>query len=1695
MSRRPSRKRKASQGTYSSFSRSQMDMQLGLALSMSMCADREKSRQGNAPLAIKQVAKETGGKTLKIEKVIGQNPSPQSVKENFVNNKDTGAEKRAVTSQGITRQRVSEGTSTSAMAAFRANVELKPTGSNNHNKQQNKAKTTAPFAPPFLGPTTLPQFFAGIKRQKDTSLKPSNPSLKKKKKTSHAPASPPLSKSTNVIMCSKGPSEEEKTRAKQDNMELRRKMFQAHFQDLVKTFQRIKQKDQYCHFLEPVTPEADPEYALKVSHPIDLCTIEKKVLAKAYTSDGAKENGFMKSVDWKSLREDLALLCNNAMGYNPLEEVPGNVHREAKRLLAFVEETIGYKAAKHSSDIQERLTQEELDKVQAENREPAVQTEWRKKPYKVRKFKAIDHCIAARCLSEHEQEGVYKALQTKISGPPPPGRNEVAETLPDYSLWLDCTEDGNGNKAYALKNPSGHAIDGVDLVKTDVWGIDCYTRKNILLAIGDTLSGDEEKNEFIESVLLPAINAQTSDEAHDMRVALRAIEESKNPLHKKVAQKLASAVTRWEDHNFKVHPKGKGVICHSAAGIQKGEFIKEYQGEVYPAWQWNEREQAVENLTAQQANKNAIPDFWNIQLERHTNDTEGHNILTIDPSQCANFASRMSHSCRPNCATVCIAVNGRYMVAMYSIRSIRKGEELTFDYNAVTESTHEFALAACLCGSSKCRGSFLYLTKTKAYEEIIRDSHAPISRLGMLVRACRDEKKTSIVPDTPVAESPKTMKRRQKAEAKKRKQKQMAKEKAALKKLKEREKVFTKENAPKRPLSDFFVFLREKRADIQKSNPGMAKTELASLAGKMWRTLPEDQRYYFKGLSAELKADYQKKMEAFTNGPLAQFREAQKQQQADTERETLRRQQEKDQKKQAAIDHANAVRLAAMEEEKTRCGKYGLRSSALSGLPQWARRYASKCLAFVEYEKERLPHVLMKQTIGKPKSLTAAEAEAQGVAEQRVHNLVISMDKVRHFLSEQYLPNSLAEKEQHQGSSLSEELLELSAAPVNILSEGKVMDMLWNEWGSISEVTYKWLRTVYSYDVSLADAKIEVLRQQIVKAQAKEQAVRERKRKERAFVEGKKETMKTVIETFTEKNEPKRPLTAFFLFLKDKREGWKADNSQLKLTQLASYGGEQWRAMSDETRAPYLQHFQKDKAAYAAGKKKFEKALKKLKSDEKKKAMEAIRRELGDGYASFDEDTGGESSEEDEDSEEDGDIGGVQEGADSDDDNASSSEDEENASGDEAETKIECEGESARSMQKRLEIFTTLGRIDRLVNTWGKTMKDVKRALTCLRDEIFTLPQICPKIGSRTQALCDLLTLYISTETFFTLHSYRPVRSRTMHIPMADVPGTMPADIPGFPVGDSPYFDTHVEYDEQTVHKEMLHWFEQNNNMSMPNDLYGCVRLPSIQTCFAAGDRRRYSKLNRKTLVDYFKEERFDEPWPNVCKAAFPDFLEGEIHRHVYGSPLFDELLKNIGEEKSSVPLAIKQLEKMLQNSRAKYVHRYNTDSVTKSLQKVEPKEEKQHKNWVQCGHESCMKWRLLPNDAQINSDDPWYCSMNKWDPDRASCDAPEQSYDNNESYSYETEALGELSVGDYCDVFCSLDKVWHCSKIVEAKKEDLLNQYLVHYNGFRARFDVWVSMASGRIKPIFTHTSVKDVKNKAVLKKINRQRQTAKSL
>lgn len=84
------------------------------------------------------------------------------------------------------------------------------------------------------------------------------------------------------------------------------------------------------------------------------------------------------------------------------------------------------------------------------------------------------------------------------------------------------------------------------------------------------------------------------------------------------------------------------------------------------------------------------------RTQKHIKIVELNDRTAIDGTHGGSEFSFINHSCAPN--TYMRICRGR--VEFYSLRPIKKGEELTCDY---VDSHHEGKLP-CRCGSSKCRG-------------------------------------------------------------------------------------------------------------------------------------------------------------------------------------------------------------------------------------------------------------------------------------------------------------------------------------------------------------------------------------------------------------------------------------------------------------------------------------------------------------------------------------------------------------------------------------------------------------------------------------------------------------------------------------------------------------------------------------------------------------------------------------------------------------------------------------------------------------------------------------------------------------------------------------------------------------------------------------------------------------------------------
>ncbi|KAL8171950.1 hypothetical protein V2J09_023754 [Rumex salicifolius] len=144
-------------------------------------------------------------------------------------------------------------------------------------------------------------------------------------------------------------------------------------------------------------------------------------------------------------------------------------------------------------------------------------------------------------------------------------------------------------------------------------------------------------------------------------------------------QRQSYANLKW----FRSGKKGYGLQVME--DITQGQFLIEYVGEVLelPAYEARLR------VYASEGHKH----FYFMTLN-------GNEV--IDACGKGNLGRFINHSCDPNCRTEKWMVNGEICIGIFAVRNIKKGEELTFDYNYV----RVFGAAAkkCYCGAAQCRG-------------------------------------------------------------------------------------------------------------------------------------------------------------------------------------------------------------------------------------------------------------------------------------------------------------------------------------------------------------------------------------------------------------------------------------------------------------------------------------------------------------------------------------------------------------------------------------------------------------------------------------------------------------------------------------------------------------------------------------------------------------------------------------------------------------------------------------------------------------------------------------------------------------------------------------------------------------------------------------------------------------------------------
>lgn len=91
-----------------------------------------------------------------------------------------------------------------------------------------------------------------------------------------------------------------------------------------------------------------------------------------------------------------------------------------------------------------------------------------------------------------------------------------------------------------------------------------------------------------------------------------------------------------------------------------------------------------------------------------------NELYLIDGNVGGNSARWINHSCAPNCeAVIHVDINynqARDKVWLHTLRDVRAGEELTYDYDitlAQRQTPRLKAIWRCLCGAPGCTGTLL----------------------------------------------------------------------------------------------------------------------------------------------------------------------------------------------------------------------------------------------------------------------------------------------------------------------------------------------------------------------------------------------------------------------------------------------------------------------------------------------------------------------------------------------------------------------------------------------------------------------------------------------------------------------------------------------------------------------------------------------------------------------------------------------------------------------------------------------------------------------------------------------------------------------------------------------------------------------------------------------------------------------------
>ncbi|WP_018969663.1 SET domain-containing protein [Rubritalea marina] len=181
-----------------------------------------------------------------------------------------------------------------------------------------------------------------------------------------------------------------------------------------------------------------------------------------------------------------------------------------------------------------------------------------------------------------------------------------------------------------------------------------------------------------------------------------SVDEDKKARDKRL-KKLAKATRLMKE----LHERGKSELCEVRHSVIHGRGV-------YASQDISKETQIIEYIGEYVNKKESEKRAWDQAATAEATGDAAVYIFTLDEKWDIdgnvpwNDARLINHSCDPNCE----AWIEEDEIYIYSLRAIKQGEELTFDYGFDIECYEDHP---CLCGSDNCVG---YIVSREQWPEL-----------------------------------------------------------------------------------------------------------------------------------------------------------------------------------------------------------------------------------------------------------------------------------------------------------------------------------------------------------------------------------------------------------------------------------------------------------------------------------------------------------------------------------------------------------------------------------------------------------------------------------------------------------------------------------------------------------------------------------------------------------------------------------------------------------------------------------------------------------------------------------------------------------------------------------------------------------------------------------------------------------------